>query len=471
MRYLRYDIGITLLAAAVFCIVGITGMQEPGLIASALPVTWWFLIGRLIHAEALPGNRQFWLTRPYRWTSLLAAKALFILCFVHLPLLLADALIIHAAGFSLAEQWAGLFWSQVLLIAVFALPVALLSAITNGLPELLAVVLFVVLVVLVRVLVSPLLHHDFAWWELEWVKTYFLITLAALASALILVWQYARRKTLAMRLLTGALAIGLLAASTLLPWTTAFRLQTRLSSRQVDLSSVRIELDSDRKWLGRAYPTEEGWTVAELPVQISGLPDGAELKPHGFKISLRASDGEIHIADQPPPSSFSVEGGIISLRFMLEKALYEQVKDRPLQLRGTLYATLYGNKQQTPLSLNGRPVTVKGVGLCSAGTHFLLCRSAFRMPSDLVLIHILQDSPIGMRATVESFPRVASYSPFPAGLGIDPLVTSSLPFGNKIFEASIETAEPFTHFERNFEINQVRLSEYAPNSRLTAMQQ
>jgi hypothetical protein len=38
------------------------------------PLAAWILIARLIHAEALPSDRQFWRTRPYAWKSLLAAS-------------------------------------------------------------------------------------------------------------------------------------------------------------------------------------------------------------------------------------------------------------------------------------------------------------------------------------------------------------------------------------------------------------
>src|SRR5512146_3310756 len=43
-----------------------------------LPLSWCLIIGRLIHGETLVGDRQFWLTRPYEWPNLLAAKVIFI---------------------------------------------------------------------------------------------------------------------------------------------------------------------------------------------------------------------------------------------------------------------------------------------------------------------------------------------------------------------------------------------------------
>jgi hypothetical protein len=467
VRYLRYDIGMTLLAALAFCLTGVYNLRGPTV--AMLPVTWWFLIGRVIHAEALPGNRQFWLTRPYRWKSLLGAKVLFIAAFIHLPLLLADAAIIHAAGFSMGEKAAGLIWTQVLLLAAFVLPAAAISAITNGIAELLTVTLLLVVLALVWLLASPLLPWNFPWMELEWVKVYYVVAQVAVAAAIILIRQYARRNTFVMRMLTGVIAVMLLVTSTLLPWGKAFALQTRLSRRKADLSSIRIELDSERKWLGRIYPTGQEQIAAELPFRVSGLPTGTEFKPNGLTVRLRAFDGETFVVNQPPPESFNFEADIASLRAIMGKTFYTKVKEQPLQLRGTLYFTLYGSKRQAVIPANNRPVPVEGVGLCTAGTIFVLCHSAFRPPSDSVTIRILQDSLNGAKTSTEDFSRTASYSPFPADLNINPLFTIFSPRVNAISAARVETWEPLAHVKRNFEFNQVRLSDFMASSPLAAV--
>src|SRR5580658_389901 len=49
-----------------------------------VPVAWVFTVIRVIQSESLVGDRQFWVTRPYDWRQLLAAKLLFILVFVNL---------------------------------------------------------------------------------------------------------------------------------------------------------------------------------------------------------------------------------------------------------------------------------------------------------------------------------------------------------------------------------------------------
>ncbi len=140
-----------------------------------------------------------------------------------------------------------------------------------------------------------------------------------------------------------------------------------------------------------------------------------------------------------------------------------------MQLRGSLCFMLYGNKQSALIPLTTSPVTVNGIGLCSAGARFLLCKSAFRPQSDLVAIRILQNSPTGAKATTEGLSRAVSYSPFPADLSVDPLDEFFSPRLNAISEVRVDVLEPIAYVERNFEISNVRLHDFVASSRLTAM--
>src|SRR5690348_3994597 len=81
-RYLWPEICLILALVTVF------GWSNPDAIELLVFTATAYLIARLIHAEALPGDRQFWITRPYRWQSLLGAKLLFVLVFVNLPIML-----------------------------------------------------------------------------------------------------------------------------------------------------------------------------------------------------------------------------------------------------------------------------------------------------------------------------------------------------------------------------------------------
>ena len=476
VRYLRYDIGITLVAALFFCLLGVqqTTASSTGVagnrIAFFLPVTWCFLIARVIHAEAIPGGRQFWLTRPYDWKSLLGAKLLFILVFVNLPLLLADAIIIHAVGFSIAREIPGLLWAQVLLVAAFVLPAAAFSAITTGLVSLLSALFVLVLAILTLMVLSPQLHLGIYWPQLQWVKTYCLMAQIAAASAAILLWQYARRNTSIARIVVAATALLLLATSLLLPWTAAFALQTHLSKQKIDPSSLRIDLDS-RKWLANIYDAEQNQIVAELPLRFSGLAGGTELEPNGLKLKLRAADGKTWIVKQPPAASVSFEAGIISLRALMSKDFYTKVKDQSLQLSGTLYFTLYGDQQRTYLPLNAGPVVAKGVGACSAGEHSLLCNSVFRTGPALTTFRILHESSKLNRVTTEHPYRMTSYSPFPAEFAIDPVYRFFAVQPEAVSGVNVDALEPLAHLKRDFEIDRVRLSDFGPRSSSRAAKQ
>jgi hypothetical protein len=462
VRYLRYDIGITLLAAMVFILAEMRHLSALGML---LPVTWWFLIARVIHAEALPGHRQFWLTRPYEWKSLLAAKILFIFVFVNLPLLTADVVIIHAVGFSVGREVAGLLWTQVLLLMAFVLPAAAFAAVTSGLAELLLATLLVAMGIVLRLITGWWIHWGSPWFELEWVRTYCVIAQLAAAAAIILLWQYARRNTFATRAVAAGAVVVLLGTGWLLPWTMAFALQTHLSRQNAPRApiAIGIELDWERKWLGRIYPAEQDRMVVELPLRISGIPTGTELKPNGLTVTLRAADGETWIVDEPPPDSFDFEAGIISLRAAMGNAFYRRVKDQPLQFRGRLYFTLYGNKQSASIPLDHGSIPVNGSGLCSARAHLLLCNSVFRPLSDLVTVRLFFEHSVrGPRTTTENPFGAPSYSPFPADFNVDPLYQSFVsPYADAITEGDVQEWEPIQHIERDFEINGVRLKDFA----------
>ena len=101
---------------------------EPRLLASFLtllvPVSWWLLISRVIHEEKLVGDCQFWVTRPYDWKKLLAAKALFLFCFLYLPLLLAQCFLLLRAGYSPLSYLPGLLFNLYLISTVLVLPLS-----------------------------------------------------------------------------------------------------------------------------------------------------------------------------------------------------------------------------------------------------------------------------------------------------------------------------------------------------------
>ena len=166
VRHLWFEIAVAITLVAAFAFTGARRalwLLDPAtnriaawtLVMILLPLAWWTLIARVIHDEAMPGDSQFWITRPYSWKSLLGAKALFILAFISLPMWLADGVIVRAYGLPLGAELPGLLWSQVLLAIVFVLPIVALSAVTTGFVQLIFAILTPCVIALAFAIVAP----------------------------------------------------------------------------------------------------------------------------------------------------------------------------------------------------------------------------------------------------------------------------------------------------------------------------
>ena len=465
VRYLWIEIAVTLLVVAAFTFTGARRalwLSDPTVNTSVattllkflLPLAWGILIARLVHAEALPGDRQFWTTRPYAWKSLLAAKALFLAAFVNIPLLVAHISILLAYGFNPLAEIPGLLWSQVLITAVLVLPIAALSALTTGFVQLLITGSVLGLALVTWNIVAPLYGFDVGWRALEWVRSYYEIAVAALAALAILVWQYARRKTAAARWLAVAAAV-LVALDVLMPWTAAFALQSRLSKRPIDPASLRVDFDSAKQWAARALIERGDRVWVEIPIKITGIPAGMSPRYDGVVMAIEASDGSTWPPDRQPWRHVTTRNQVISLQTTVDGGFYRKVKDQQVRFRGALYLTLYGNLRVTHVPFSAPPMAVPGRGLCTASpgagrtSYYLVCNSAFLDP--------------------EGPP---TYSPFPADLALDPvnshrtyIASLYYPFA-PFTAATVGTTEPLAHIRRDFDFGGLRLSDFEVRSAL-----
>jgi hypothetical protein len=103
----------------------------PGTVTTLLPVSWMVMITRVIHAESLVGERQFWISRPYQWQQLLGAKALFLAAFLYVPFFVAQCLLLRKAGMHPLSHLPGLLYNLLLVTVIMVLPMACLAAVTN----------------------------------------------------------------------------------------------------------------------------------------------------------------------------------------------------------------------------------------------------------------------------------------------------------------------------------------------------
>ncbi|HVX66707.1 MAG TPA: hypothetical protein VHA11_08905 [Bryobacteraceae bacterium] len=449
-----------------------TGNVASELLTYLLPLTWFTLIARAIYNEALPGDRQFWVTRPYDWRSLLLAKALFIAAFVNLPKLVSDAVIIHAYGFGIAPETAGLLWNQLLLTAAFVLPLAAICTVTSGLTQLLSVTFLLGLAAVAWNLVIPELSSGASWLRLEWVRTYSAGIVAALAAAFIILLQYRRRATLASRWLAAAAALLVLAAVAWLPWRAAFALQSRFAAQQAAGAGVRLVCDADSRSAVRVL--FDGSDVMELriPLRITGASQTLLSRVDGIAATIEGPQGTTRWKGRQPWSQVLSDDTSTWFRARLEGPVYRRLRDVPVRIRGTVYLTLYGNERRTfvPRRTEGMLHDTPGMGLCSftqAGTTCLLnCRSAFRPRPDLVSIEFAgnegQGNLVGFRNLFESRNASESYAPFPAEPEMVPVTLSTWhsDVRRPVSGAMVRAIEPVAHIRRDFEVTGLRLAEH-----------
>lgn len=484
VRHLWFEIAVVISVVAAFTFTGARRalwLTDPAanriaawtLVLILLPLTWWTLIARVIHDEVLPGDSQYWTTRPYSWKSLLAAKMLFLIAFINFPMLVADGLIVRAYGLPLGTVLPGLLWSQVLLAVVFILPIATLSGLTTGFVQLILAVLTPCVIALVVAIIAPEVVLGTYWGASQWVKSYFAFLVIAIASSVILVWQYSRRRTAAARFAAAATGILVVLGMTLIPWSAAFRIQSWLSKQRIEQSLVHVDFDSTNRWLTRAVMEGGDRVRIELPLNVKALPPGMIAKPEGFSVQLQAPDGTAWHSDQLPLRYGSSMGQEFSLQATVDGAFYRKVKDEPLKVRGSLYLTLFGNRRTSQIRFGDRFVPVPGVGVCSASggasqqSYFLICSSAFRFPAALVSYRFTQSANEEVQDVPSSTePRSISYSPFPADPGISP-VSQDFTFSTArvpLTKGMVDTMKVLAHVRRTFEIDSLRLGDFEVRS-------
>jgi hypothetical protein len=455
VRYLWREIGLLASLAATFARMTTDWAETLLIIAAA------YLIARLIHAEPIPGDHQFWITRPYRWRSLLAAKLLFIVAFVNLPIFLAQLYLLNVSGFSLVSNWPGLLWSQVLTFLAVWLPISALAAVTSGIVPFVFSVL--VLVAAGFIAEMRMIGRSGMPWPVgvEWVRNSAAVVAVVAVTLSILYSQYKNRGTLLSRVL--GLAAVVLAATLYfyLPLSWAMRLQSRLSREPIDSSSVRVVLDRSAE---RHFPSPNlnpGKMPIDLPMMASGIPDGVNLQVDSLTLTFRGEDGRMWKTNFASTNRQSDGPGtaVFDVPLLIDPAFFNEEQDKEVTLRVSFYLTAFGNSRAKTIPLQREPADVMDGLQCYLDRrvmfNYYTCRSAFRWPARLVYV--------SEGSAVSALGQLMSYSPFPAGINIDNAIESrsTSQVSTSASQITISVEEPLAHFRRDVDIGNVRLGEFA----------
>ncbi len=419
-----------------------TSLRVPFLSSILLPIAAWILIVSLIHQESIPGDRQYWLTRPYWWPELIAAKALFIAAFVNLPLLVYHLAVYVAMGIPIHEHLGSLFWRQVFLTALFLLPAVALAVLTRSFTQVVAAV------------VAVTAAGWLAWFILTFVAPYVFrigsltrgansdIAVAALLTigvAAIVVLQYSSRRTAWARALGVGLAMAVLATGAL---ANQFAGRRRFSGT----TSLRLTLDPRP----RSYRFK-GWV--EIPVRIEGMRPDMVLNAEHTSIWIDSAGSSM-------ASLHDVEGDQAWLS-IYDGKLVTDAGALPVHVYGELDFTTFDQPRTFPLP-HGHPVAVPGVGVCRdalepEGWISFVCYTP--QPHAGIAIGTPGNSAnwiIPMGFVEQSIPTSADFEPLAK-------FTSQLTYKNweQLNGAQLLVAAPLPPIHITFDFPNLRLTDYA----------
>ncbi len=355
-----------------------------GLVVVLLPAAWAFLVVRVVQGEALVGDRQFWVTRPYEWKKLLAAKVLFVVLTIDLPLLFADVFLLAKAGFPPTHYVSGLLWMQLLMGLVLILPTATLATVTAGVVQMILAILVVALYMIgVAWLASVIPSSSFSG-PVDLLEFALLI---ATCLAVIL-WQYARRKTATSRwMIAGlALAVALIVAAT--PYSAIVNRDfPRLGPAEpLPVQLALLPADSSQ---AAKVPDKEKEIVIQFPLRASGIAEDSIVVLSGVMVSLEAPDGSrwnsgwVSTGTSLFPDQKSTE-----VSFSLRRNFFERVKSNSVKTRISLALSVYQDKNRREFVTPRGEFLMSDVGFCFAEESFVReihCRAPLRTPSSMLI--------------------------------------------------------------------------------------
>ena len=402
-----------------------------------------FLPGRLVHDEALPGERQFWLTRPYSRWSLLGAKCLFLVVFAIVPMTLSDVALVTAKGFPVWQYLSGLAWEQALRAALVLLPALALAAITRNVTS----QIFTAIgggVVCMFFLEGFYFGSDAAqhWTALGWIYNSIVVTVVMVCCAAVVLWQYAKRATFGSRIVLGCGA-ALAALVPLLPSKAALAIETHGQKGIVDPFAIRIALDPPvaREDEPPSYRRSRFGPV-RLPLRIGGVPAGFRMWADEVKLDIQSPEAASVL------EWIAVDHSRVTV--IAELPDLDRYRDIRVKLRMSALVTLGGNARAEPVQTRGSLFWVNGLGWCRLQAP-LYCEAPFRQPR--------------LIASMSSEAYLPPYSPFPAELALDPMQDfffradpAILPGYTRDTELTLE--DPVQRFLYSFELDDVRLADY-----------
>lgn len=367
-------------ALALTVLIGYVDRPDSSSFASNLAyILWiacWVYIGAsLIHQEHLPGDRQYWLTRPYDWRRLLAAKVLFGIVFAVLPLIAIKMAVLWVNGIPPLRHAPAILSNSLAFMGAVGLFAGSLAAVTATLTQFLWGLLAIS--ALGGVAIALGVDYGGDWGAISWIRSATVYLSLAAAGALVLLLQYRLRRTFASRVILSLAAL----IAAVAPFGNAWHDAWRLSSSAPESLPVRLSFDSTPRarmqYADAPMVVAPGYRGIYLPVRVSGIPSGSAMVSQRVEVTLAGSSGTLWT------SGWRREGAVIGMdrladvRFIradgpawqyldIDRAIYETIKDVPVQINVSIALLLLSDRRTGSMPGFGRTKRLPLDGICDA---------------------------------------------------------------------------------------------------------
>ena len=356
----------------------------PDTVTALVPVSWWVLIARIVHAESLVGERQFWITRPYQWPKLLAAKALFISLFLYAPFFIAQCVLLKEAGIHPLSHVSGILYNLLLTTGILVLPLAALAAVTKNFAKMLLAMLIVVVygagvAYLTTLLPSANASNSFG------EELTFILPVSVFIAVIVL--QYATRRTLLSRTLLCALALTIAGFGLFGPEDAAMRLTyPELAKNQQPIAQLTIKPDTTPAQANPYFVDDEERREVELsfPVQVSGIAPGTAVKADNARVRITTASGDHWASDWQGVYLTWLPGkkdATISLK--VNRRFFERAKAQLVSVELSVALTALRSDKVTRMTFPTGPFSIPGGSVCASRLGWsgsFSCRSPLRQP-------------------------------------------------------------------------------------------
>jgi len=449
-RYLWVEIVLSLLVTAGFAVeypntwLWPDATLEPGgahqkliylarTLTVLVPLSWWLLIARAVHAETLIGDRQFWVTKPYDWRSLLGAKLLFIAVFIYVPFLVSQWVLLVEAGFWPLNYLGGIGFNLALLTGALIVPLMAIAAVTLNFGRMTLAILAIV------AYIAGVAYLDSTFGSPSVFAPYsdrYSIPMLLIVLLTVIIVQYARRRTLLARLLLASAAVAITALAVTLPTQgmvdAAYPPPVNAWESPLLLtSSVNIEHGLKASTSESAHEVE-----MQVPIGGSGVAPGFAVTIDDIRATL---DGPNSVHVELPwraiynyrflPGAYNA-----SLTIKMKRADFDRLQSSAVKITLWLALTELRAGKTTTRDLVKENLSARGLGLCPTG---ILagkakdweseCLVPLRQP-DLTYIKVSDSSGSCINLENNSFAEgwVGALDNDPAELSLTPVLTTSV---------------------------------------------